>query len=98
VVPLAFPLTAGPGAITTVILLISEANGLLQASIVFVGIFAGILLSYVGMRYSSRISKLLGDEGLRVITQLMSIIVLALAIQFIISGISEAIPQVLKGM
>lgn len=96
VVPLAFPLTAGPGTITTVILLVSEANDLMQGSLVLVAIAAGIAISYVGMRYASKISGFIGGEGLRVITKLMAIIVLAIAVQFVISGITEAIPQILS--
>lgn len=92
IVPLTFPLTAGPGTITSVILLVSEATSLLEACVVFVGIFAGVGVSYLGMIYASKISGFIGKEGLRVITRLMSIIVLAIAIQFIISGIAETIP------
>ena len=55
IVPLVFPLTAGPGTITTVILLVSEANSLLAASLVFVGIFAGVAVSYLGMKYAPKI-------------------------------------------
>jgi multiple antibiotic resistance protein len=95
IVPLAFPLTAGPGTITTTILLASEASSLLATFLVFVAIIVGIMVSYLGMRYSPKILKLLGDEGLRVVTKLMAIIVLAIAVQFVISGIAEAIPQVL---
>lgn len=95
IIPLTFPLTAGPGTITTVILLVSEANSFLETSFVFVGIFAGILISYVGMRYSSKMFRILGDEGLRVITALMSIIVLAMAVQFVINGVAEAVSQIL---
>lgn len=91
IVPLAFPLTAGPGTITAVILLVSEASGILEASIVFGGISAGVAVSYFGMKYAPKIFKFLGEEGLHVITKLMSIIVLAIAVQFIISGIAEAI-------
>jgi len=94
IVPLAFPLTAGPGTITTVMLLVSEANNLLEASFVFVGITIGILISYVGMVYSSKLFRLLGDEGLRVVTALMSILILAIAIQFIINGATEAMSQI----
>jgi multiple antibiotic resistance protein len=46
------------------------------------------------MRYSPRLFKLLGDEGLRVITALMAIIVLAIAVQFVIEGVASAIPQI----
>lgn len=94
IVPLAFPLTAGPGTITTVMLLVSEANNFLEASFVFVGITIGILISYVGMIYSSKLFKLLGEDGLRVVTALMSILILAIAIQFIINGAAEAVSQI----
>lgn len=94
VVPLAFPLTAGPGTITTVILLTSKSQSLFQTSFVFVGIFVGVFASFIGMRYSSRLFKYLGDEGLRVVTAIMAIIVLAIAVQFLIDGIGTAVPQV----
>jgi len=94
VVPLAFPLTAGPGPITAVILLVSKSSGLTDALFVFVGILAGIGVTYIGMKYSSRLFKFLGDEGLRVVTSLMSIIVLAIAVQFIIEGIVDVLPQI----
>jgi multiple antibiotic resistance protein len=94
IVPLAFPLTAGPGTITTVMLLFSQASNLLEAFFVFMGIFLGVLISYVGMVYSHRLFKLLGDDGLRVVTALMAIIVLAIAVQFVINGIVDVAPQI----
>jgi multiple antibiotic resistance protein len=94
IVPLAFPLTAGPGTITAVILLTSKSQNLFETSFVFVGIFVGVLATFVGMRYSSRLFKYLGDEGLRVVTAIMAIIVLAIAVQFLIDGIGTAVPQV----
>jgi len=95
VVPLAFPLTAGPGAVTTVMLLVSEAKNIVNVSFVFMGIAVGVLLSYVALIYSSKLSRLLGDEGLQVVTKLMSIIVLAIAVQFVINGSVDAISQIL---
>lgn len=91
VVPLAFPLTAGPGTIMAVILLVSEASSLLETSLVFVGIFAGVAVSYLGMTYAPKIFAFLGEEGIHILTKLMSIIVLAIAVQFVINGIGEAI-------
>lgn len=95
VVPLAFPLTAGPGAVTTVMLLVSEAKNIVNVSFVFMGIAVGVLLSYVALIYSPKLSRLLGDEGLQVVTKLMSIIVLAIAVQFVINGSVDAISQIL---
>jgi multiple antibiotic resistance protein len=97
VVPLAFPLTAGPGTITAAILLASKAQGALESFFVFVGISLGILISYFGMKYSSRLFKFLGDEGLRMVTALMAIIVLAIAVQFVIDGVTNAIGQISSG-
>jgi multiple antibiotic resistance protein len=94
IVPLAFPLTAGPGSITAVILMTSRTENIIQTSFVFLAIFLGVLFTFLGMRYSSRLFKTLGDEGLRVVTAIMAIIVLAIAVQFLIDGISTAIPQV----
>jgi multiple antibiotic resistance protein len=94
IVPLTFPLTAGPGTITAIILLTSEAQDILESSLVFVGIFVGILVCYIGMRYLSSLFKLLGDQGLRVVTALMAIIVLAIAVQFVIEGIASVIPLI----
>jgi multiple antibiotic resistance protein len=94
VVPLAFPLTAGPGTITAVILFTSKAQNLIESFSVFAAILIGVFVSYVGLRYSHRLFKYLGDEGLRVVTAIMAIIVLAMAVQFLIDGIANAVPVI----
>jgi multiple antibiotic resistance protein len=91
IMPLAIPLTSGPGSITAVILLTSQANGLPQIAIVYVGIILGVAISYFAMRYSHRLSSIMGKDGLRFITALMAIIILAIAVQFMINGIESAI-------
>ena len=92
IIPLAFPLTAGVGTITTVILLFSEASNFLEAGFVFLAITIGIVVSYFGMIYSPKLFKVLGNDGLHVMSTLMAIIVLAIAVQFIINGIIAVIP------
>ncbi len=94
IIPLAFPLTAGVGTITTVILLFSEANNFIEAGIVFLAIVVGILLSYLGMIYAPKLFRVLGHDGLHVVSALMAIIVLAIAVQFIINGIIAVIPTI----
>ena len=98
VVPLAFPLSAGPGTITTVILLASGPEGLYGLVAVFLGIIVALGISYVGMLYGPWIFSLIGEGGLRVVPKLMAIIVLAIAIQFIINGIAAAMPQLLANL
>ncbi|MGD6852288.1 MAG: MarC family protein [Candidatus Bathyarchaeia archaeon] len=92
IIPLAFPLTAGIGTITTVILLFSESSTLVEASLVFVAIVVGVIVSYFGMIYAPKLFKVLGHDGLHVMSTLMAIIVLAIAVQFIINGVIAVIP------
>jgi multiple antibiotic resistance protein len=89
VVPLAFPLTAGPGSITTVMLLMSQANGLVEWPFVFVAILVSVSLSYIGMTYADRLVGRLGSESLHVVTKIMAIVVLAIAVQFLINGVTD---------
>ena len=98
IVPLAFPLSCGPGTITTVILLASGPEGIWGIIAVFLGIIVALAVSYVGMLYGPRIFSLIGEGGLRVVPKLMAIIVLAIAIQFIINGVSAAMPQLLASL
>jgi len=94
IVPMAFPLTSGPGAITAVILLTSQSTGITESSFIFVGIIIAVLLSYISLKYSHLLFRWLGDDGLRVVTALMAIIVLAIAVQFIINGIADAMTEI----
>lgn len=94
IIPLTFPLTAGPGTITTVILLFSQSSNFFEAIFVFIGIALGVLLSYFGMIHAYRLLKLFGNDGIRVVSALMSIIVLAIAIQFIFNGIIAGVNHV----
>ncbi len=95
IVPLAFPLTCGAGTITTVILIAAEAEGLVQNIMVIAAILITIALSYIAMAYSNFLFKFIGENELRIIAKFLAIFVLAIAIQFIISGLSGAMPQIL---
>lgn len=95
VVPLAFPLTAGPGSITTVMLLMSQAKGLVEWPFVFVAILVSVLLSYAGMVYANRLAGRMGKEGLHTVTRIMAIIVLAIAVQFLINGATDVVSRII---
>ena len=95
IVPLAFPLTCGAGTITTVILIAAEAEGLVQNVIVIVAILITIAASYIAMAYSNHLFRFIGENELRIIAKFLAIFVLAIAIQFIISGLSGAMPEII---
>jgi len=94
IIPLTFPLTAGPRTITTVILIFSQASSFFETIFVFVAIAVGVLLSYGGMIHAHRLLKIFGTDGTHVVSALMSIIVLAIALQFVFAGIVAAVCQI----
>ncbi|MGH8161928.1 MAG: MarC family protein [Gammaproteobacteria bacterium] len=94
VFPLAFPLIAGPGALTTVILLAGNAEGHIWA---FASVFAilAIVLSVtlLALLASGLIMRVLGVTGANVLGRLLGIVLAAMAAQFVIDGILAVIPQ-----
>ncbi len=91
VFPLAIPLIAGPGAMTSIVLLMGQAgdDSLLQAAVLVV-LFAVLLILLAVLLIAAWVVKLLGVTGINVITRVLGIILAALAIQFILDGITES--------
>ena len=87
ITPLAFPLLAGPGTLTTVMLLMSQSP---EARIsVVIGIVAAMVVTWFIVRQASRIDKFIGAEGAVIITQLLGFLLAALAVEIGSSGIKE---------
>jgi multiple antibiotic resistance protein len=55
-----------------------------------------ILVSYLAMSYSRLLFRFIGQHEMKVIPRLMAVFVLAIAVQFIINGTGEALPQILS--
>jgi len=92
VTPLAIPIIAGPGAITTVIVLIGDAAGLgwPAIAIVFAAIFVVIGVVYYAMIYSYVITRGIREKELKVVNRVLGLLLLAIGVQFIITGIKAA--------
>ena len=91
VFPLATPLIAGPGAIASIILLMSRYQGDYRAQgLVIAMLLAVLLLTYFTFRLADPFEKLIGDTGIMVVTRLFGVILGALAVQFILSGLVQA--------
>jgi multiple antibiotic resistance protein len=87
ITPMALPLLAGPGTLTTVMLLMSESpNAHLSVA---VGIVSAMLVTWLIVRLANRIDHLLGAEGAVIITQLLGFLLAALAIEIGSAGIRE---------
>jgi multiple antibiotic resistance protein len=88
--PLAIPMLAGPGAISTVIVIAGQARGVVENVIVFGSIVLTGGISYVALRLGEPLLGRLGKTGIRVVTRIMGLILAAVAVQFVFSGIQEA--------
>jgi multiple antibiotic resistance protein len=87
--PLAIPLIAGPGAITAMILLAGRTEGHVELGVILFGVTALLMLTlYASFRAAERISRALGITGRAVSTRMLGIILAALAVQFMIDGIT----------
>jgi len=88
--PLAFPLIAGPGAITTVLLMASDSAVLAERLIRLGVILAVLLLTLASLLLTARIVKVLGETGANVIDRLLGLILSAIAVQFVVDGVRQA--------
>lgn len=88
--PLAIPMLAGPGAISTVIVLSSQAEGAAHTAVVYGSIVITGLVSFVALRVGEPLLTRLGKTGIRVVTRVMGLLLAAVAVQFVLSGVREA--------
>jgi multiple antibiotic resistance protein len=87
VFPLAFPLMAGPGAITTVLLMSGAASGTAQLLGLMGVILFVMLLGLVSLLFATSLAQHLGETGANVISRLLGLILTALAVQYVLDGI-----------
>lgn len=91
-VPLAVPLLAGPGSITTALVLTSRAQNLPEILSILLAATIVLLITYLCFIYAERILTLVKETSLRLLTRIMGLILTALAVQFIIQGLRGAFP------
>jgi len=91
--PLATPLLAGPGAISTVIIISSWSYGLF---IVIPVITFNCLLAWIILDKSELLYHIMGSSGTRVMTRIMGLLIAAIAVSFIREGIEATVTEFLK--
>lgn len=89
--PLAFPLIAGPGAMTSVVLLMGHADGnVFRQGLVLVVLAIMLAVLLAALLLTGRMIRLLGVTGVNVVTRVLGLVLAALAVQFVIDGAREA--------
>jgi multiple antibiotic resistance protein len=89
VTPLGIPMLAGPGAISTVMVLMGQSRKWWQVIPVFAAILITALVSYYVLAGANRVRKLLGEIGIRILMRLMGLVLTALAVQFVVNGLTD---------
>jgi multiple antibiotic resistance protein len=92
VFPLAIPLIAGPGAMTSIILLMGQTKGdfILQTIVIALMLFV-LGLCLLALLFAVRVMERLGVTGINVIGRVFGVVLAALAVQYILDGLTEVL-------
>jgi multiple antibiotic resistance protein len=88
VIPMAIPMLAGPGAISTVMLYVSQGD-IVELLVVIGSIFATMIVTYILLRNADKIFSRIGRVGSLAISRIMGLILAAVAVQFLVNGIHD---------
>ncbi len=91
-VPMTMPLLAGPGAISTILVLTSRSNSLLEDGLILAALGLIMLLTYAVFRFAEQLLGFMKESGVRLLTRIMGLILAALAVEFVIQGLRVAFP------
>jgi len=87
ILPLGVPMLAGPGAISTVMVLALGSKSWITTTALYVSIALTALISFLTLSAASMLERRLGQTGMRILTRLMGLVLCAIAVQFIIDGL-----------
>jgi multiple antibiotic resistance protein len=96
VVPLAIPMLAGPGAITSTMLLVNSYPRYDQKLAVALAICGVGIVSYIFLLAAVPLSRFIGDRGRAVFTKVMALLLGAIGIQFIINGLKPVLMEIIR--
>jgi multiple antibiotic resistance protein len=92
VFPMAFPLIAGPGALATLLLFMIDArDDVMQMALVMGVILVVLMLTLVLLLATTTVMRVLGQTGANVISRLLGVVLSALAVQYVVDGVSQVL-------
>jgi multiple antibiotic resistance protein len=90
IVPLGIPMLAGPGSITSVMVLVGQAQGEWQKmAAILVSIAVTAAICYLVLGNSDRVARALGETGVRILVRIMGLLLVALAVQYFVNGMVD---------
>jgi len=94
--PIGIPIIAGPGSITAAMILSGEVNNFTDYGILIFTIIFTMTLTFYIFRGADRLSKKLGTTGFRIIQRIMGILLMVIAVQFVINGITPVLVNIIE--
>jgi len=89
IIPMGIPMLAGPGSISTVMVLVGQAPSWREAIPVLAAIVITSAICYFVLASADRVEAILGEIGIRVLTRLMGLVLTAIAFQFFVSALVD---------
>lgn len=98
--PLAMPMMSGPGSIAVTVGFTSLATGVLDYVAIILGIIFVAVITYVTLRLSDRVVRVIGINGMNVLSKMMGFLILCIGIQFVVNGVLGIFtaPAVIRGI
>ena len=96
ITPLGIPMIAGPGAITNAIVLMGDAPDYASKMMVVIAILLVALVIVFSLLGASGILKFMGEQGTKILTKLMGLIVMVIAVEFFFSGVTPYVQAMLN--
>ncbi len=96
IVPLAIPTIAGPGAISTVMALVGQAQGYRSRVALATAIATAILITWIVLLAAPWIVEKIGQTGQRIVAKVMGLITCVIGVQFVINGITPVLAGIIK--
>ena len=89
IIPLGIPMLAGPGAISTVMVLMGPSPGWWRTLTIFIAITITSVASFFILSAAHRVRRFLGETGIRILMRLMGLLLTAIAVQFMVNGLAD---------
>ncbi len=90
IIPLGIPMLAGPGSISSVMVLMGQNADWPHVIVIVAAIAAAAAFSFLVLAAADRVSSYLQETGIRILTRMMGLLLTAIAVQFILNGLKDA--------
>jgi multiple antibiotic resistance protein len=89
IVPMGIPMLAGPGAITSVMVLVGQAQTRWQMVAILAAIAITAAICFAVLGSATRVAAMLGETGIRILVRIMGLLLVALAVQYFVNGMVD---------